>query len=206
MLVEAAFLRARTPLSSQNAEVRVYGEISLPSPNGLAVTRAANLREAHGPFSFHSVKPRAFSFEKSHTFVSRRRRNVRHLCTTLARRVNCGPLGQIILRGPTGARAGSFKPNRNRAIPSSGAEEDLGALISHNGRPQLCIRRDAGRIAHLSLGIEQRHDFPHQGLPSCRLSRCQRRSLPHPRTVRILAQAGSRAPIALTRNLDKAFR
>ena len=132
-------------------------------------------------------------------------RNMRRPCTTGAI-CSLGPLGQFILRAQMGARPRSFGANRNRAFCFAGPKGELGTSIRHNRVPPLRARRCTGRIAHLSSGPEECHNFLRRGPPSCRRRRRQRRSHLRPRNICILAQAGFKAPVALVRILDKALR
>ena len=155
---------------------------------------------------FHSAASnRELFIQKLPHSVSRRRRNVGRLRATGALS-NFGPLDKPILRARTGARAKSSKTKRNQASSLAGARGDLGTSICRNRLPQLCIRCQTGRIAHLSPGLEACYDLPRRGIPSCRRSRRRRRRLLRPRSICALDHAGSEAPIALFRNLDRSFR
>ena len=170
---------------------------------GISACRVSSCRPR--PISRPQNQTSGPSIRKLPNSVARRRRFAGRLGRTWAI-PNFGPPGQLISCARKGARARAFQTNRNRVIRFAGHKEDLGTLIGNNRIPQLGIRRFSGRVSHLSCFFEAHHDFPRQGLLSCRRGRFQGRIFLRPRSSCILAQAGPEAPPVLPRNLGKGPR
>ena len=112
-------------------------------------------------------------------------------------------MGNIPLR-PAGPIHSS---RRNWRLRKSLRDEPISIRHLHSTQTEsyLGIREDAGGTAHLPLGPQESHDFSRRGLPSSRRRRVQRRHPVAPCASCVLAQACSKAPITLFRNLDLTF-